>query len=212
MAKRKITNMLALAVLSMLNERPMHPYEISALMKQRGIADVIKLNNGSLYSTVDSLLNKKWIESVETQREGKHPERTIYVPTELGRAEFQEWLRTIIDTPIEEYPQFTSGLSFIAHIAPQEAILLLLKRVKLIKNEVTTRRAMIQGVIKEGVGRIFLVEQDYKLTLFEAELNWLNQFIDDIQEGRLTVQQEGQQAWKVSGDFNEQVEGKKENG
>ncbi len=46
MAKRKISNLLALAVLSLLTERPMHPYEVSAVMRQRGLADSIKLNYG----------------------------------------------------------------------------------------------------------------------------------------------------------------------
>ncbi len=64
MTKRKVSNMLALAVLSMVNERPMHPYEISALMKQRGVSDVIKLNTGSLYSVVEALLGQGWIEPV----------------------------------------------------------------------------------------------------------------------------------------------------
>ena len=141
MTKRKVTNMLALAVLSMVNERPMHPYEISASMKQRGISDVIKLNHGSLYSVVDALLNQAWIEPVETQREGKHPERTIYAPTETGREEFHAWLRSIIDTPVNEYHRFTAGLSFIAHIAPQETIQLLVKRVKLLGEDAAQRRA-----------------------------------------------------------------------
>ena len=35
MAKRKVSNLLALAVLSLLTERPMHPYEMSAVMRQR---------------------------------------------------------------------------------------------------------------------------------------------------------------------------------
>ncbi|MFC5649121.1 PadR family transcriptional regulator [Paenibacillus solisilvae] len=195
MTKRKVTNMLALAVLSMVNERPMHPYEISALMKQRGISDVIKLNHGSLYSVVDALLNQARIEPVETQREGKHPERTIYAPTETGREEFHAWLRSIIDTPVNEYPQFTAGLSFIAHIAPQETIQLLVKRAKLLGEDAAQRRALIEDVMGKGVERIFLIEQEYKLVMAEAELNWLNQIIADIKNGSFTIMKEGEQAW-----------------
>ena len=88
MANRKVSNMLALAVLSLLNEKPMHPYEMSATMKQRGIPDVIKLNNGSLYSVVEALLRHGWVVPLETSREGKHPERTIYAPTERERRNF----------------------------------------------------------------------------------------------------------------------------
>ena len=195
MTKRKVSNMLALAVLSMVNERPMHPYEISALMKQRGVSDVIKLNTGSLYSVVEALLGQGWIEPVETQREGKHPERTIYAPTEKGRAEFHAWLRTIIETPINEFPQFTAGLSFIAHIAPSEVISLLDKRVQLLRKDVEERRAVIEMVVGKGVARVFLIEQEYKLVTAECELNWLNQVIADIKNGSLTVMKDGEQVW-----------------
>ena len=136
------------------------PYEISALMKQRGVSDVIKLNTGSLYSVVEALLAQGWIEPVETQREGKHPERTIYAPTEKGRAEFNAWLRTMIETPINEFPQFTAGLSFIAHIAPSEVISLLDKRVQLLRKDVEERRAVIEMVVGKGVARVFLIEQE----------------------------------------------------
>ncbi|MBO0794308.1 MAG: helix-turn-helix transcriptional regulator, partial [Ktedonobacteraceae bacterium] len=61
MAKRKISNLLALAVLSLLAERPMHPYEVSAVMRQRELSTVIKLNYGSLYSVFEALQREGWI-------------------------------------------------------------------------------------------------------------------------------------------------------
>ena len=36
MSRRPVNNPLALAVLSCLNERPMHPYEISTTLRERG--------------------------------------------------------------------------------------------------------------------------------------------------------------------------------
>ena len=55
MTRRRVSNPLALAVLSCLNEKPMHPYEISTTLRTRGKETSIKLNYGSLYSVVDSL-------------------------------------------------------------------------------------------------------------------------------------------------------------
>ena len=55
MVKRRVSNPLALAVLACLRQRPMHPYEISTTLRQRGKEDSIKLNYGSLYSVVESL-------------------------------------------------------------------------------------------------------------------------------------------------------------
>ena len=85
MAKRKMSNPLALAVLSLLVEKPMHPYEMSSTMRERVKEASIKLNYGSLYSVVDSLQRHHLIEVQETIREGRRPERTVYAITEAGR-------------------------------------------------------------------------------------------------------------------------------
>ena len=46
---------LALAVLALLFERPMHPYEMAATMRERHKEESIKLRYGSLYSVVELL-------------------------------------------------------------------------------------------------------------------------------------------------------------
>ncbi|SEM61295.1 PadR family transcriptional regulator [Paenibacillus sp. OV219] len=195
MIKRKVNNMLALAVLSLLIEKPMHPYEISATMKQRGIPDVIKLNNGSLYSVVESLLKQMWIVPLQTEREGKHPERTIYAPTDAGRAGFHEWIRELIYSPVKEYPHFPAALSLIGHIAPQETIELLHQRVGYIEKEIVERRASIELFLSRGLARIYIVEQQFILHQLESEFSWLQAFIREIKDGSFTELQGGEQVW-----------------
>src|SRR5712692_11539667 len=85
---------LALAVLTLLNERPMFPYEMKLLMEERGHEQVIKLKGGSLYDTVDRLQKLGFIKSQETSREGRRPERTVYALTDAGRHEVQTWMRS----------------------------------------------------------------------------------------------------------------------
>ena len=59
MGKRKVSNPLALAVLTLLAEKPMHPYEMSSTLRERAKEQSIKLNYGSLYSVVESLVRHK---------------------------------------------------------------------------------------------------------------------------------------------------------
>ena len=92
MVKRKVANPLAFAVLGSLSERPMHPYEISSMLKSRGKDQSIKLNYGSLYSVVSALEKQEFIKAVETIRDGNRPERTVYAITEAGLEEFNDWL------------------------------------------------------------------------------------------------------------------------
>jgi DNA-binding PadR family transcriptional regulator len=82
--KRRVSNLLALAVLACVAERPMHPYEISTTLRTRGKEQSIKLNFGSLYSVVDSLLRHGLVQAQGTASEGRRPERTVYAITAAG--------------------------------------------------------------------------------------------------------------------------------
>src|SRR5207249_4252342 len=87
---------LALAVMNLLMERPMHPYEMKSTMKERGHDQVIRLKGGSIYDTVERLEVGGFIKSQETSREGRRPERRVYAITEAGRDEITRLLKTRI--------------------------------------------------------------------------------------------------------------------
>src|SRR3954462_11562199 len=98
MSRRRVSNPLALAVLSCLNEKPMHPYEISTTLRSRGKEQSIKLNYGALYSVVENLTRHGLIEAQETVRDGRRPERTVYRITTAGRDEHDDWLAELLST------------------------------------------------------------------------------------------------------------------
>ena len=75
---------LALAILRLLHERPMHPYEMHQLVRDRGTDFVIKVRAGSLYHAVERLAMLGLIAPVETGRDGRRPERTVYAITDAG--------------------------------------------------------------------------------------------------------------------------------
>jgi DNA-binding PadR family transcriptional regulator len=78
LSERKVSNPLALAVMALLYERPMHPYEMVSLMRERGKHESVRLRYSSLYSVVEALEREGLILPLETVREGRRPERTIY--------------------------------------------------------------------------------------------------------------------------------------
>jgi DNA-binding PadR family transcriptional regulator len=83
-AKRKLSNPLALAVLVHVAEQPRHPYEIAQVLRERGKDGSIKINYGSLYTVVQSLERHGFIEAAGTERDGRRPERTVYGITATG--------------------------------------------------------------------------------------------------------------------------------
>ena len=114
-------NPLALAVLALLYERPMHPYEMGVILKQRHKEESIKLRYGSLYTVIAFLLQRGLIAARETEREGRRPERTVYEITPAGAAELHDWMAHLIGQPIKEYPQFEAALCLLPVLPPDEA-------------------------------------------------------------------------------------------
>ena len=100
--RRKVGNLLALALLSLLAQQPMYPYEMAQTLKARGKDNSIKINWGSLYTVVQNLEKYGFIEAVEVAREGRQPERTTNQITDAGRAELTDWLRGLLK-------EFTGG-------------------------------------------------------------------------------------------------------
>src|SRR5882762_992355 len=118
--KRKVSNVLALAVLSYLVQRPMHPYELSRTLRDNGDARSIKFNHGSLYMVVQQLAKAGFVVEQETTRDGLRPERTVYAITDTGRQELREWMRQLVEEPHYEYSHFVAALSLIAALPPNE--------------------------------------------------------------------------------------------
>jgi DNA-binding PadR family transcriptional regulator len=191
-SERKVSNPLALAVMALLYERPMHPYEMVSVMRERGQHESVRLRYSSLYSVVEALGRGGLISPRETVREGRRPERTVYGLTEAGRFEFLSWLRELLREPVKEYTQFAAGLTFLAALPPSEALALLKERTSLLEEEVREMRSRLDAAMEGGLFRLFLVENEHELVLREAELEWVRGLVREIETGKL----EGLREWE----------------
>jgi DNA-binding PadR family transcriptional regulator len=176
---------LALAILELLREHPMHPYEMQQLIRERGLNQVIKLKPASLYSTVERLTVAGLIETVETSREGRRPERTVYAITEAGWDELQAWMRQLLSEPTQEYPWFGATLAFLGLIPPDEAAQLLSVRATAIEAEIAANDIWLNKMREVGLPRLFAVEAEYAQAMRRAELAWVCRLVDDIRTGAL---------------------------
>jgi DNA-binding PadR family transcriptional regulator len=180
MAQRKVSNLLALAVLAYLTQRPMHPYELSRTLRDNGDARSIKFNHGSLYMVVGQLAKAGYITGQETSREGQRPERTVYALTDAGRHELRDWMRELVEEPKHEYPSFVAALSLIAALPPSEVLSLLRKRLARLDEQRAEIRTLLDGALAAEVHPLFLVEEEYRLSLVDAELAFVNGFVARI--------------------------------
>lgn len=178
--KRKVGNLLGLAVMSYLSQQPMHPYELARTLREHGDDRSIKFNHGSLYMVVGQLAKAGYITELETSRAGQRPERTVYALTDAGRAEFRNWLRELVAEPHFEYPHFVAALSLIGALPPSEAVPLLRHRLDQLREERAEIRGRIDAWLAQGVLELFLVEEQYRLALLAAETTFIELFIEKI--------------------------------
>ena len=186
MPPRKRSNPLALAVLTCLYERPMHPYEMAQTLRTRAKHESVRLNYGSLYGVVESLERQGLVRAVETFREGRRPPRTVYEITDPGRTEMYDWLSELLSVPIKEFPQYEAALSFLPGVPPDEAVALLRQRCEAIEVRLDQMQASYDVATKRGLPRLFSIEGEYEMALLRTELEFTRSLIADIESASLS--------------------------
>lgn len=192
------SNPLALAVLALLFERPMHPYEMGATLKDRRKHESIKLRYGSLYTVIDALVARSLIVARETEREGRRPERTVYALSEAGLDELRAWMRDLLRAPAKEYPQFETALSLMPVLPPDEAVSLLRARALELSGTIWKMEAQLAELAQQDFAAmageaqlpaalagqkfppLFSVESEYHLAMVRAELDFVNDLVRRI--------------------------------
>jgi DNA-binding PadR family transcriptional regulator len=182
--RRRVGNLLALAVLSAVIERPMHPYEMASVLRERGKDRDMNIKWGSLYTVVRNLDKHGLIEAVESVRAGGRPERTIYRITDAGREELVDWVRELISTPEREFFRFEAGLSVMGVLSPDEATALLRRRLSLLEAEIAAERESLERFSRE-LPRMFLIEAEFDLAMREAEAAWVRSLLDELTSGSM---------------------------
>ncbi len=180
--KRKVGNLLALAVLAALIERPMHRYELAAVLRERGKDRDMDIKWGSLYTVVQNLEKHGFVEVIGSERAGARPERTIYRLTDSGRAEAEDWTRELISTPEPEHHRFVAGLSVVAMLPPDEVVTLLDTRIEQLNNEIAARRREINEQTAM-IPRLFMIEAEFGVAMLAAEAAWVATLRGELASG-----------------------------
>jgi DNA-binding PadR family transcriptional regulator len=180
-AKRKVGNLLALAVLATVVQRPMHRYEMASVMRARGKDRDMNIKWGSLYTVVQNLERSGYLEPIGITRQGARPERTMYQITDAGRDEMIAWTRELISEPEAEHTRFVAGLSVLAVLTPQEVTDLLRQRVQRLTEALDTLRGELQQAAH--VPRLFLIEDEYRVAMTQAETEWTAALLDELTAG-----------------------------
>jgi DNA-binding PadR family transcriptional regulator len=177
---------LALAILGLLEDGPLHPYGMQQLIRQWGKDQVINVGQrATLYKMINRLCEAGLIEPTGTTREHSYPERTSYELTDVGRMVRQEWMAEALSSPRNEFPEFPAALSFIPLLTPAGAVKLLTTRRDLLTERLAERDALIANV-GFTLPRATMLETEYLHAVTDAEIRWLDNVVAGLQDGSIT--------------------------
>lgn len=172
---------LAVVILALLKERPMHPYEMHQTLVDRHQDRVVKLRPGSLYHTVERLRSDGFVTVKSVEREGNRPERTTYAITASGKQALAQRVAFLLQQRGTDFPSFPVAIGE-AHFLPREvAISALKERMASIETDLTATGEGQRTAVRRGVDPVVLLSANYLQHMLSAEHEWLARTIELIE-------------------------------
>lgn len=182
---------LALAVLALAAEEPMHPYRMQRLLRERGKDQVVNVGQRSqLYKTIDRLVRDGLLAAQGTERESARPERTVYAATGTGRELAVTWTLDMLTAPRHEFAEFTAALAYLPLLDPEMAADALALRLSDRRGELARVRRDLE-MAPDFLPRIVVVEAEYAIAHLETDVAWIASLLDDLRSGALTWDRAG---------------------
>jgi len=170
-----------LAVLSLIAEQPRHGYEIEHVIEERGMRDWTEVGFSSIYYLLKKLEKAGLIEGRIEQAAGRGPARKVYHITPAGQAAWQDATLDALSVPRRCYTPFQLGLANLPGISHDGA----LSALGQYRDGLAERREYVRARWARGDGQFPVYVDamfDLSLTMIEAELKWVEGFIEQLEE------------------------------
>lgn len=178
-----------LIILGLLQEGPMHGYEIKQRIKREEMAEWAGISYGAIYSALNKLARDGFVEKISTEQVGKRPSRDVYQITKSGHDEFLRLLQEALSVAEHRVTPIDVGIRFMGALPHAEAQALLrqhketLEEVLAYHIEERTRIAAQHehAPYLEGICTLF----DHGIIHMQAEIEWLGEVLDKLERGLL---------------------------
>ena len=172
-----------LAILSLIAEQPRHGYDIEQVIEARGMREWTEIGFSSIYYLLKKMEKDGMIESHLQQPEGKGPARKVYSITQPGKQAQIESTLAALSTPQTGSAPFLLGLSNYPVVSKEQALSALNSYAAQLDGTLNhmLQRAEDQSPLPLFVEAMF----EYSRVLADAELNWIRNFILEVEAGNV---------------------------
>ena len=116
-------------------------------------------------------------------RDSQRPERTVYALTDDGRTELYDWMRELVAEPQHEYLQFGVALSLLSVLSAGRGRRSADQAARVAGRPRSRRSAARSRTATEnGVGWVFLIEEEYRLKVLETESEFVTGLMQSLQQ------------------------------
>jgi DNA-binding PadR family transcriptional regulator len=178
-----------LIILGLLQESPMHGYEVKQRIEREEMAEWAGISYGAIYSALNKLARDGFVEKIGTEQVGHRPSRDVYQITESGHDEFLRLLREALSMPEHRVSSIDVGIRFMGALPHAEGQALLRQHKETLEEVLAyhvKERSHIVAQYEhtpylEGICVLF----DHGIIHVRAEIEWLDQVLDKLRRGQL---------------------------
>ncbi len=177
---------MKLVLLGLLMEADSHPYEMRQKMKDRSMLHYIKMQEGSLYYAIDQLRKQGCVEAMQTVKEGKRPDRTVYRITDEGKSLFQDMLLEQLAGNTSVFHPMYAALPFAWSGDQQRIHAVLVEKLKQQQDKVLKMEQVYLEhvpIVPRSVLHMMKGQWEHAV----VELRWLERLTEDASCGALNV-------------------------
>lgn len=163
------------AILGLLEEQPMHGYELFQRFQNETLGQIVHIEMSQLYAFLKKLERLILIEA-ELEPQGARPPRKVYQLTQDGRALLRQWLITPVERPRDIRILFLIKLYFVQRQFPAQLPTLIEQEIAACKRFLASLEALRHGPVNIRDQAIFdQVILKSRIYQTRALLDWLHE-------------------------------------
>ena len=169
-----------LAILSLVAERPRHGYQIEQVIEERGMRAWTQIGFSSIYYLLKKLERDELIEGRLEEAE-RGPARRVYRLTSVGVEAHRAGVLDALSVPRRCYPPLQLGMASLPAVPRAEA----LAALRRYRDALADRLERVQATWDSRRPLPYFVDAmfEHSITMIEAELTWVERFINRMEEG-----------------------------
>jgi DNA-binding PadR family transcriptional regulator len=129
-----------LVVLGLLNQKPMHGYQLHQEIERTGMELWAEVNLSSIYNTLNRLEQSKMVRA-KRERPGRMPERSVYHISKTGKEKLASLLEQVLRDNRIRPANLMLGIFFIKGLPKRKALDCLGSKVEVMEK-------LLQGLLK----------------------------------------------------------------